>query len=99
MARPSSVLRQGSTYRGTGSDPTLSLGFANSGDLQIELIAPEDDTPSICREFLDSGGHGFYHIAFWASDVLATAKRAAERGWTSVQSGRCPSTTRASVMR
>lgn len=81
---------RGSFYRSTASDPTLSLAFANSGDLQIELIAPEDDIPSIYREFLDSGRRGFHHIAYWAPDVPTTSDRAAERGWKSVQSGTLP---------
>jgi len=80
----------GSTYRGTATEPTLSLGFANSGDLQIELVAPEDDTPSIYREFLDSGRQGFHHVAYWTADVAAADGRASGQGWTSVQSGPQP---------
>jgi catechol 2,3-dioxygenase-like lactoylglutathione lyase family enzyme len=80
----------GSTYRGAATAPTLSLGFANSGDLQVEIVAPEDDTPSIYREFLDSGRQGFHHIAYWTADVTAAHQRASGQGWASVQSGRLP---------
>src|SRR4051794_36145012 len=34
----------GSTYRGETIAPVVSMAFANSGDLQVELIAPDDDS-------------------------------------------------------
>jgi catechol 2,3-dioxygenase-like lactoylglutathione lyase family enzyme len=80
----------GSTYRGAATEPTLSLGFANSGGLQVELVAPEDDTPSIYREFLDSGRQGFHHVAYWTADVTAAHERASDHGWANVQSGSLP---------
>ena len=80
----------GSTYKGAAHDPVLSLGFANSGELQIELVAPEDDTPSIYREFLDSGRQGFHHIAYWTADIPAAHEAASDRDWPSVQSGSLP---------
>ena len=39
-------------YRGEPCEITLSLALANSGEMQIELIQQEDDTPSIYTEFL-----------------------------------------------
>jgi len=78
----------GSTYRDEAFDPLLSLAFANSGDLQVELIAVEDDTPSMYREFLDSGGQGFHHVAYWAADVAAA--QYATQGWRCLQSGSLP---------
>jgi catechol 2,3-dioxygenase-like lactoylglutathione lyase family enzyme len=80
----------GSTYRDEPFDPLLSLAFANSGDLQVELIAVEDDTPSMYREFLDSGRQGFQHVAYWAVDVAAAHERALAQGWRCVQSGSLP---------
>jgi hypothetical protein len=43
------------TYRGRSCDVTLSIGLANSGDLQIEAINQEDDSPGIFTEFLSFG--------------------------------------------
>ena len=39
-------------YRGEPCEVTLTLALANSGEMQIELIKQEDDTPSIYTEFL-----------------------------------------------
>ena len=76
----------GSWYRGQPSDPSLALAFANSGELQFELIQPLDQSPSIYREFLDSCQPGFHHIAYWTTDLDAAAHNAQLRGWECVQS-------------
>ena len=85
------VLREfrvaGGVYRGGSHEPVLSLAFANSGEIQIELIAAVDDTPSVYREFLDSGQEGFHHIAYWTRDYAAEHARALQRGWECVQAG------------
>src|SRR5262245_21188020 len=41
-------------FRGERSDPVLSIAWSNSGDLQLELIQPHGDRPSVYREFLDA---------------------------------------------
>ena len=79
---------QSATYfRGERSDPLLSIAWSNSGDLQIELIQPHGDRPSVYQEFLDAGHEGIHHVAFWTSDYDGVMARAAEAGWTVVQSG------------
>ena len=60
--------QSGSVYRGRPTEPVASIAFANSGELQIELIEQEDDSPSIYREFLDAGHDGFHHLAWWVED-------------------------------
>jgi hypothetical protein len=77
----------GGVYRGESREPVLSMAFANSGDVQIELIAALDDTPSTYREFLDSGQQGLHHVAYWTRDYDDEHARALERGWQCVQSG------------
>jgi len=74
-------------YRGQPTEPVVSIAFANSGDLQVELIVQEDDSPSIYREFLDAGGEGFHHLAWWAEDFDGVARAAAEAGWPVVHAG------------
>ncbi|WP_082698825.1 VOC family protein [Mycobacterium sp. GA-2829] len=39
-------LAQRGDYRGSACEVTLSIGMTNVGDMQIEVIAQEDDTPS-----------------------------------------------------
>jgi len=81
------LTQAGSRYRGQPTEPVVSIAFANSGDLQVELIEQEDDSPSIYREFLDAGGEGFHHLAWWAEDYDATARAATAAGWSDVHSG------------
>ena len=80
-------LPQRVTYRGEPCEITLSLALANSGDLQVELIHQEDETPSIFTEFLASRGEGFHQLAYWAEDFDATMQAVADAGWPVVWSG------------
>jgi hypothetical protein len=53
-------------YRGASSpSPTLTIGFANSGEIQIELIQQHDEHPSAYRDFLASGRAGLQHVSSW----------------------------------
>jgi catechol 2,3-dioxygenase-like lactoylglutathione lyase family enzyme len=63
----------------------MSLAFANSSDLQIELIAPLDDVPSAASEFLQAGRSGMHHIAYWTERFDETVARALEAGWSIIQ--------------
>lgn len=65
-------LEQGMVFRGEPTTPTLTLAFANSGDLQLELILQTGDAPTAYKEFLDSGREGFHHLAWWTEDIAAT---------------------------
>ena len=79
--------QEGMTYRGAPCAPVLSLAFANSGDLQLEIIQQVDDSPSIYREFLDAGNHGFNQLAWWVDDFAAFEARAGAAGWQAVYGG------------
>lgn len=81
------MTQTGSVYRGTPTAPVVSIAFANSDALQVELIAQEDDSPSIYREFLDSGHEGFHHLAWWVEDFDAVARAADGAGWPLVHAG------------
>ena len=84
---PFYVLRnvaQDTSYRGEPCSVVLSVAFANSGDLQIEVIQQHGDTPSIYQEFLASGREGFNQFAFWTQDLAATLESIA---WPVVWSG------------
>lgn len=50
------------------SDARAKLAFFDMGQLQIELIEP-DNNPSTWREFLDTHGEGVHHIAFFVKDM------------------------------
>ena len=55
-------------YRGEPSDAVISVALANSGPLQIELIQPRNDAPSMYRDFLAAGHEGLQHVAYWTHD-------------------------------
>ncbi|HEY5845938.1 MAG TPA: zinc-binding dehydrogenase [Microlunatus sp.] len=56
------------TYRGEPSDMAMDVAVANSGDIQIELITPVNDAPSMYRDFLEAGHEGVQHVAYWTDD-------------------------------
>ncbi len=73
--------------RGEPTTPTITLAFANSGDLQIELIEQTGDAPSAYKEFLDSGREGFHHLAWWTEDFDAVEADVRAAGWDIVFGG------------
>ncbi|SEJ49211.1 MULTISPECIES: VOC family protein [unclassified Variovorax] len=46
----------------------MSIALANSGDMQLELIQPLNDAPSLYRDFLQTGAQGIQHLAYWTED-------------------------------
>ena len=78
---------QAVTYRGTEVAPEVTIAFANSGSLQVELIAQLDDTSSVYREFLDAGHEGLHHHAWWSADFEGAHGRATAAGWTTFVEG------------
>jgi hypothetical protein len=79
--------QQSALYRGTRCEVTLTIAFANSGDMQIEVIQQENDVPSIYTEFLTVQGEGFNQFAYWATDFDATVESLKDAGWPVVWSG------------
>ena len=74
-------------YRGEPCETTLSLAFANSGEMQIELIQQTAATPSIFTEFLAARGPGLHQLAYWTTDFAATMYEVEKAGWPVVWSG------------
>ncbi len=79
------------TYNGKDcSGMQVSLAFANSGDMQIELIQQRCNTPSMYLEFLASGKEGRQHWSSWPENYDEVYKRALEQGYTVWQEGTMP---------
>lgn len=74
-------------YRGAPSDLQMSVALANSGPLQVELIQQRNDAPSMYRDFLEGGGEGLQHIAFWVEEFDAALGEAIRLGWREGHSG------------
>lgn len=85
-------------YRGELSEPVISIALANSGDMQIELIQQQDETPSIYLEFMNATGGGLNQVAYWVEDLDAVRTDAAASGWTEVWRGNEDGPTRFSYL-
>ncbi len=81
------AITQTGVYRGEPCTVTLTIGFANSGDLQVEVIHQDNDVPSIYSEFTAAGGDGFHQLAYWAEDFDAALAAGEAAGWPVVWSG------------
>jgi hypothetical protein len=58
-------------YRGAPSQADVSIAMAFAGQLNIELIQPKDDHPSVYKEVVDRRGYGFHHVGIAAEDIEA----------------------------
>lgn len=52
-------------YDGKNHAVHNSVALANAGFIQIELIQPRNDAPSMYRDFLRAGHTGLQHVAYW----------------------------------
>jgi hypothetical protein len=77
----------GFSYRGSPSQARASLAFAHAGSLQIELIQPLDDEPSMYRDFLAAGREGLHHLGYLVDGYEAVVQCCLDRGWLIGQSG------------
>ncbi|MER6081324.1 VOC family protein [Streptomyces sp. NPDC001833] len=68
------------THRGVSHQAPFAAAVANSGPLQIELVQPLDDTPSMWNEFLEDQGEGLQHVAYWTDDYDTVLAQALDSG-------------------
>ncbi|MBP2071449.1 VOC family protein [Thermoanaerobacterium butyriciformans] len=73
-------------FNGKPSDARAKLAFFDMGQLQIELIEP-DENISTWREFLDTHGEGVHHIAFQVKDMDEKIKALEKNEMSLVQKG------------
>jgi hypothetical protein len=74
-------------YKGVASAAKLSVAFANTGSMQIELIQPLDDHPSIFRDFRRLGLEGHQHVSFWTTALDRWVEQCERAGVAVLQSG------------
>ena len=71
------------SYRGARVQIPIDVALAWSGGVQIELIAPRDDSPSMYQEFLgDCPQGGLQHLGFRCSDFRQSRNAGLSAGWT-----------------
>jgi hypothetical protein len=56
------------TYRGEPGSVSMSAALTQAGDVQIELVAPLDNTPSCFRDLFGRGESGLHHTAMFPDD-------------------------------
>jgi methylmalonyl-CoA/ethylmalonyl-CoA epimerase len=78
--------RSKTTYRGQHSEATAKLAFFTFGQVQIELIEP-DQEQSVWREYLEAHGEGVQHIAFQVADTQRAVDYLAQHGIGVIQQG------------
>jgi len=71
-------------FRGGRTTCALEIGFARSGNVQIELLCPVRGI-GLHSEFLDSNGPGAHHLGFLIDDLDAEVEAAAALGFERVQ--------------
>jgi catechol 2,3-dioxygenase-like lactoylglutathione lyase family enzyme len=80
------IKAEGFHYRGEPSPLVMSMAFGQSGPLQIELIQPLNQAPSLFRDFLEAGDEGQHHLAFWTTNFDRDIEWSREAGLSIVQS-------------
>lgn len=70
----------GMTYRGKPTDAVFSLALAYWGDIQIELIRPENAAPSIYTGEYAAVGGGLHHVCVLVDDIAAARATCAAQG-------------------
>ena len=74
----------GHRYRGMDSLANVSIAMSFNGHMNIELIQPKDEHPSVYREIIGRRGYGFHHIgiAVDASHMDAERRAYEARGYS-----------------
>lgn len=70
---------EGLFYRGKPLESDYKALVARLGNMQIEIIQP-DDKPNPWREFLETRGEGIHHVGFQVDDVEGEAERLTGHG-------------------
>ena len=68
-------------YRGKPANAVYRLAMSFANGVNIELIQPLDDNPSVYREMLERKGHGFHHMGVLVPNVDAAIPGYEARGF------------------
>lgn len=56
-------------YRGQASTADIAIAMGFAGHMNIELIQPKNDAPSVYKEWIDKRGYGFHHWGVATRDI------------------------------
>ncbi len=68
-------------YRGAPSKADVAIAMAFAGHMNIELIQPLDNHPSVYRDIAERRGFGFHHVGIACADVEAERVAYEARGY------------------
>jgi Glyoxalase/Bleomycin resistance protein/Dioxygenase superfamily len=68
-------------HRGGTYTATVDLAMAFAGHMQIELLQPNDEEPSVYKETIDARGYGFHHFGVASDDVEADIAKLEAKGY------------------
>ena len=69
------------TYRGTDIEAEVNYAFGYLGDMMIQFIDQNNDTPSIYRDMFARGEEGFHHFGYIVSEYGAERQRLLSAGY------------------
>lgn len=75
-------LSPGQIYRGQPSTADARIGMSFAGHMNIELIQPLDNEPSVYKELINRRGFGFHHVGIAFVDMAEAIKDYESRGYT-----------------
>lgn len=78
------------TYKGEPCKGRLAQAPFNLENIQIELVSPYGDEPSVWKDCLEKDGEGLHHIAFKTEDIEDSKTELEEMGMQFMQYGEWP---------
>ncbi len=85
-------------YRGGQSSADVAIAMSFAGHMMIELIAPNDDAPSVYRETIQKRGYGFHHWGVATSNFDRDVEQHRAQGHELAFFARVPSGGRVAYM-
>jgi len=78
-------------YRGQPARADIKLAMSFAGHMNIELIQPRDNHPSVYKEMIDRRGYGCHHVGIAVTDVPAVRASYEARGFRTAFEAPVPS--------
>lgn len=72
-------------YRGEPSDIQFSMAIGYWGDVQVELIRPDNDAPSMFKDWREKGLQGVQHLCVIVGDLNEARALTEQAGGTVIQ--------------
>jgi len=68
------------SYRGKRSEADMAIAMSFAGHMNIELIQPNNNAPSVYREAIEKRGYGFHHWGIGSKDFEDDVEKYRQRG-------------------